>query len=184
MTISRWLSRALALGMVATVLALAGCSSNVASPQSNVPTNTPASLPTNTATSLPTATPTLTPPMCGANFSSTYYSALPDATFKATNVYAQIPLPPETRSFDNDAAGGVRGRQMCSAGTTQSVLDFMTQHLVQLGWQQVDTDGHSCLNAGNSYGKPQCWQNGNYALFLGINSATDWIILFRDPDFM
>jgi len=124
--------------------------------------------------------------VCNANFPNppVYYNTLPDAKFKATSVYAQVPLPPLTRSYDNDAAGGVRGRQMCSAGTTASVLTFMTQHLTQLGWHQADMNGLTCLNAGSFYGQPQCWKNGNYFLFLGINSSTDWIILFRDPDFM
>jgi hypothetical protein len=173
----------LALGMV---FALAGCAAGgTASPGNNaadVATATPSPTPTDT----PTPTPTPTPPTCGANFTTppVYVSTLPDASFNATNVYAQVQLPPLTRSYDDDAAGGVRGRVMCSAGTTDAVQNFMSQHLTQLGWQQSDTTGDGCLSAAAEYGHPQCWKNGTYLLFVGINSNTDWIILFRDPDFM
>src|SRR5262249_49733054 len=144
---------------------------------------TPPATPTAPPTEAPTPTPTLVPPMCNANFTNpNYVSMLPNASFHATNVYAQVELPPETREYDNDAAGGVRGRQMCSAGTTDSVLNFMSQHLTQLGWQEMDASSGGCLSA-DMYGHPECWKNGAYALFLGIDSNTDWIILFRDPDF-
>ncbi len=184
MTRCRWLSgiqTAAALGML---LALAACApAGTGTPGSNTGSTSQA---TATPTNTPTATPTPTPPTCNANFANppVYYSTLPDATFNATKVFAQVPLPPLTRSFDNDAAGGERGRQMCSAGTTESVLNFMTDHLTQLGWQKVDMSTDGCLTLGASYAQQQCWQNGTYALVMGINSSTDWIILFRDPDFM
>ncbi len=73
---------------------------------------------------------------------------------------------------------------MCSAGTADSVLAFMQQHLTQLGWQQVDQSAQGCIGIDASlYKTVQCWKNGAYALTLGINSNTDWLILFRDPDF-
>lgn len=190
MTRYRWPSRIGTIFLLSLLLALAACAppGSATSPGTNSPTAAPTTAaPTPTPTPVPpTPTPTLAPPVCNANFPNppVYYTTLPDAKFKATSIYAQVPLPPLTRSYDNDAAGGVRGRQMCSAGTTASVLAFMTQHLTQLGWHQADMNGLSCLNAGNFYGQPQCWKNGTYFLFLGINSSTDWIILFRDPDFM
>lgn len=179
---SRWFARLAALTLLGLVLALAACGPGGAASQGS---NT-ASQSTPTPTDTPTATPTPAPPTCDANFPTppVYYDTLPDATFMATDVFAKVPLPPLTRSYDDDAAGGTRGRQMCSAGTTDSILSFMNEHLVQLGWQQIDTTGAGCLSAANSYGHPQCWQNGNYKLFLGVNSNTNWIILFRDPDFM
>ncbi len=178
---SRWLRRGAVLGAVGLLLALAACA-----PGGNTGSNTGSqtNAPTATATTAPTATPTLTPPMCGPNFTNpNYVSTLPDATFNATNVFAQVQLPPETREYDNDAAGGMRGRNLCSAGTTQSVIDFMTQHLTALGWQKTASSTQGCLTAGPSYAQQQCWQNGNYALNMGINSNLDWIILFVDPDF-
>jgi hypothetical protein len=93
-------------------------------------------------------------------------------------------LPPQTRSYDNDAAGGLRGRFFCSAGTPASVLSFMTQQLAQQGWQPV-TPASECGQADiPSYGSPQCWQNGKYDLFLGLNTNTDWVVVFIDPAFV
>lgn len=182
MTIQRWFSRAPLVLAIGALLSLAACSSAPGAPGGAYgisPTNTPtATVPAATATTAPT----LTPPHCGPNFTNpTFYSTLPDATFKTTTVYAQVPLPPLTRAYDNDASG-LRGRALCSAGTTASVLAFMTQHLTQLGWQQVSRNSTSCTSI-DTYGQSQCWKNGTYALSLGINSSTDWIILFRDPDF-
>jgi hypothetical protein len=180
MTISRWLSRAPALLILGALLALAACSPNATTSTGSTPTDTPTSAPT----SAPTATPTLAPPTCPDQFSATYYTTLPDATFNATNLYAQIPLPPLTREVDNDASGGLRGRQLCSAGTADSILAFMTQNLTQLGWQMAETQESDCVNVGAGlYQTLQCWKNGTYTLDLGINSNTDWLILFRDPDF-
>jgi hypothetical protein len=178
---SRWLLRAQIVLAVGMMLALAACAANGTGSTTGTQTTTsPTATPTQAA---PTATPTSTPPVCNSNFKPGYVSTLPDASFNATNVFAQVQLPPETRSYDNDAAGGVRGRNMCSGGTTQSVIDFMTQHLTTLGWQKVGASTDGCLTAGPSYAQQQCWQNGSYALNMGINSNLDWIILFRDPDF-
>ncbi|HLW02600.1 MAG TPA: hypothetical protein VKT82_28360 [Ktedonobacterales bacterium] len=181
MNSSRWLRLARILAALGMLLALASCAaggtgSNTGSQGNTSSTETP-------TPAAPSPTPTLAPPVCNGPFNPNYVSTLPDATFKATTVFAQVQLPPLTRSYDNDAAGGTRGRNMCSAGTTQSVTDFMTQHLTALGWQKTGSSTQGCLSAGPSYAQQQCWQNGNYALNMGINSNLNWIILFIDPDF-
>jgi hypothetical protein len=176
MTIQRWFSRASLVLALGALLSLAACSSAPGSPGGayGIP-------PTNTATTTTVSTPT--PPNCGANFANpTYYTTLPDSNYQKTNVYAQVQLPPLTRSFDNDAAGGLRGREMCSAGTTASVLGFMQTHLTSLGWQQMNTNTGSCIPV-DTFGQQQCWKNGSYTLTLAINTNTDWIIVYRDPDF-
>jgi hypothetical protein len=180
MKCSRWLLCVQVMAALGMLLALAACSTGPQIGTLSVKTTLP------TLTNTPAATPTLTPPVCAGNFANppVYYSTLPDATFNATTVFSQVALPPLTRSYDSDAAGGERGRVMCSAGTTESVLSFMRDHLTQLGWQKTDMSADGCLTAGPSYGQQQCWKNGSYALLMGINSNTDWIILFRDPDFM
>ena len=71
---------------------------------------------------------------------------------------------------------------MCSAGSTASVLEFMQTHLTSLGWQQVDMNTGSCLSA-DTLEQQHCWKNGSYALTLAINTNTNWLILYRDPDF-
>ncbi len=121
--------------------------------------------------------------MCNEHFSTTYYSTLPTAAFNATAVYARISLPPQTRFMESDAHGGELGKILCSVGTVGSIRDFMTSHLTQLGWQQVGRSTLGCIWAGDVYRNPQCWKNGVFTLFLGINSNSDWIILFQNPDY-
>jgi len=70
---------------------------------------------------------------------------------------------------------------MCSGGTTDSVLAFMTQRLTQLGWNKVAFSNANPCDMLVSYGRPQCWKHGKYDLFLGINSNTDWVLAFLDP---
>ena len=175
----RCFANAQAVVVIGALITLAACSAPTTQTGGVAATAT-----TATATiAPPTATATLTPPTCGPNFkSTTYYTTLPDSTYQKTNVYAQVQLPPLTRSFDNDAAGGVRGRNMCSAGSTASVLAFMQTHLTSLGWQQVNTGAGSCISV-DTFGQQQCWKNGSYTLTLAINTNTDWIIVYRDPDF-
>lgn len=179
----RWFIYVQPVVVIGALLLLAACSP-AATTQTGSPADTATTAPTATATTAPpTATATLAPPTCGSNFTSTtYVTTLPDSNYQKTNVYAQVQLPPLTRSFDNDASGGLRGREMCSAGTTASVLDFMQTHLTSLGWQQVSFNGSSCMSA-DTYKQEQCWQNGLYTLTLAINTNTEWIILYRDPDF-
>src|SRR5262249_37925611 len=120
---------------------------------------------TLTPTSTNTAPPTFAPAVCDAKFGSAEVTVLPDSTYQETTVYAQVPLPPQTRSHDDDASG-LRGRFLCSAGTTDSVRAFMAQHLTQLGWQQLAAV-HDCgIAVIPTYGHPQCWKNGIYRLFL------------------
>jgi|SRR5579859_1571784 len=167
--------------LVGLLLALAACSL-ATSPQDSHPTSSANTAPTLTA-SMPPTTPTLAPASCDARFSSAYQATLPDASFPETQVYAQVPMPPQTRTY-NDDASGLRGRFLCSAGTTDAVLAFMAQHLTLLGWQlgtQVTDCGRAVIP---TYGRPQCWKDGNYHLFLGINSNADWVLAFIDPAFL
>ena len=129
------------------------------------------------------ATPTLASARCSARFASADQAALPDATFPQTAVYAQVPLPPQTRSYDDDASG-LRGRFLCSAGTTQAVREFMAQHLTALGWQRVTPVAECGRAVIPHYGDPQCWQKATYQLFVGINSHADWVLAFIDPAFL
>ena len=185
MRIRSWFARAYMLVLIGALLSLAACSSTGTQSSGSTSVSQGAS-PTAAATAAPTATetsaPTLTPPTCGANFTNpTFYSTLPDAMFHTTSVYSEVPLPPLTRSYDNDASGGFRGRVLCSAGTTASVLAFMHQQLPLFSWQQVKGGSTSCTPVGD-YGQPECWQNGPFYLSLAIKSSTDWIITFHDPD--
>jgi len=160
------------ISLLVSLLALATCS------QTSLTSNAPSPI-----TTVP-ATPTAVSAPCDARFGSVYVTTLPDATYQHTTVYAQVPLPAQTRSY-NDDASGLRGRFLCSAGTTDSVLAFMTQHLTQLGWQQLASAVTDCGRAAiPRYAHPQCWKNGKYQLFLGVNGNADWVIAYIDPAFV
>lgn len=155
--------------LLGLLLALAACSTVEVSQGSSSPTST--------------ANTTPTPPPCGVRFSSAYQPTLPEATSSQTTVYAQVPMPPQTRYYSDDASG-LRGRFMCSGGTKESVSAFMTQHLTQLGWQPVTPVTACGMAVIPGYRQPQCWKNGSYQLYVGINSNTDWVIAYIDPAFL
>src|SRR5262249_18835259 len=153
-----------------TVLALGlnGCGVTTAVVQQGGSISTP------TATTAAAPTATLAAVTCGPQYGSAYQATLPGATFAQTTAFSAIRLPPQTRSYANHAAGGLRGRLFCSAGTSASVLSFMTQQLGQQGWQPVAAAADCGQADIPNYGSPQCWQNGKYHLFLGVNTNTDW----------
>lgn len=176
-SISHFSLAAIAL-LIVLGLGLAGCGVTTTVVQEGGSTSTPP------ATTAPVPTATLAAVTCGSQYGNAYQATLPNATYSQTIVFSALQLPPQTRSYDNDAAGGLRGRFFCSAGTSASVRSFMTQQLSQLGWQPVAT-ATDCGQADiPTYGSPQCWQNGKYHLFLGVNTNTDWVVAFIDPAFV
>jgi hypothetical protein len=68
--------------------------------------NVPPSHPTTQPIIIPTATATLGPPSCGSQFGAAFQATLPDATSTVTSVYADVLLPPETRSYGDDRSYG------------------------------------------------------------------------------
>ncbi len=157
--------------MFAALLALTACSQSVQTGGVPSPTMTTA------------GTPTLAPPRCATQFGATYVTTLPDSNYSETTVYAQVPLPSLTRSYDDDASG-LRVRFMCSAGTGDSVMFFMDDHLYQLGWQLVaDGDGRCGLPTVPDFHFRACWKNGSYQLYLGVTSGVNWAIAYVDPAF-
>lgn len=175
--VSRFSLATIAL-LTVLALGLTGCGATTTVVQEGGSTSTP------TATTAPAATATRAAVTCGSPYGSAYQATLPDATYSQTTVFSALQLPPQTRSYDNDAAGGLRGRFFCSAGTSASVLSFMTQQLGQQGWQPVATAADCGQADIANYGSPQCWQNGKYHLFLGVNTNTDWVVAFIDPTFL
>lgn len=174
--VSRCSLAALAL-LTVLALGLTGCGATTIVVQEGGSTSTPTA-----TTAAPTATTASV--TCGSQYGSEYQATLPDATYSQTTVFSTLQLPPQTRSYDNDAAGGLRGRFFCSAGTSASVRSFMTQQLGQQGWQPVATVAECGQADIPNYGSPQCWQNGKYHLFFGVNTNTDWVVAFIDPAFL
>ncbi|MGO8947170.1 MAG: hypothetical protein ACLQUY_05810 [Ktedonobacterales bacterium] len=65
-------------------------------------------------------------PACGSNFngsgSQSYQNSL-------MTPFGTVPLPPLSRTVADDASGGVRGYDICSAGTAATITAFMQQNL-------------------------------------------------------
>lgn len=181
----RLLLRLSALLFLGMTFSLAACSAatDTAGGETNAQNETPTPTPTKIATPTPTRIATPTPAGCGTRYSSGYITTIPDSNYKETRVYAQIQLPPWTRYYRDDASGH-RYKFMCSGGTTDSVLSFMTRQLMQLGWNKVAFSNANPCDMIFNYGQPQCWKNGKYDLFMGINSNFDWVLAFLDPAFV
>jgi hypothetical protein len=127
--------------------------------------------------------PTLAPVVCGSKFGTTYVTYLPDADSPVTSIYDTIPLPLETRSYDDDATG-LRVRFMCSAVPTGEVVEFFTGNLSGQDWviQPAVSDCGAAVIPG--YAQQTCWQRSKYHLYVGLNSNVDWVIAFIDPAFV
>ncbi len=109
-------------------------------------------------------------PACGSNFSIA--AATRDVYF-LPGYTPQLPLPPLSSTVPDDAMGGVRGYDICSPGTAQSVSVFMTKELPATGWTKIAANP-ACFYA------TQCWQNGSAVISWDAGSdPLSWIIAWR-----
>jgi len=106
-------------------------------------------------------------PACGSNFagaaSQSYQATL-------TTAYGTVPLPPQSRTVPNDAAGGQRGYDLCSAGTAGSVAAFMEQSLPAYGWTRVSASGGI-----------ETWRTSQGSINWSVADPLDWNINWRVP---
>ena len=111
-------------------------------------------------------------PTCGPNFSLSVASRdvyfLPDYT-------PQLPLPPLSSTVPDNAAGGLRGYDICSPGDAQSVSAFMTKELAATGWTKIAAVP-ACFYSS------ECWQNGGAVISWNAGSdPLNWHIAWRVP---
>jgi hypothetical protein len=107
-------------------------------------------------------------PTCNSNFASS-----PIQGYQLKGQF-DVPLPPLTRVVPDDAAGGLRGEDLCSAGTAASVTAFLNAALPADGWTHVASDPR-CFYAA------QCWTKGGNAISWNVTSATLWNTAYRQP---
>jgi hypothetical protein len=109
--------------------------------------------------------PVVTPPACGANFNGdqSYQNTL-------TTAFGTVPLPPISRTVSNDASGGVRGYDVCSAGTAATITAFMQQNLPAYGWTFVSTSGGI-----------QTWKSSSGTINWSVADPLEWNINWRVP---
>jgi hypothetical protein len=107
----------------------------------------------------------VTRPVCGSNFngsgSQSYQSILP-------TTFGTVPLPPISRTVSNDAAGGVRGYDICSAGTAATITAFLQQNLPTYGWTLVSTSGGI-----------QTWKSSSGTINWSVPDPLEWNISWR-----
>lgn len=109
-------------------------------------------------------------PKCGSNYGIA--AAVRDVYF-LPGYTPQLPLPPLSSTVPDNASGGLRGYDICSPGTTQSVSAFMTRELPATGWSKIAANP-ACFYAA------QCWQNGSAVLSWDAGSdPVNWHIAWR-----
>lgn len=106
-------------------------------------------------------------PVCGSNFTN---SPIPGYQLTGQN---GIPLPPLTRVAPDNASGGLRGQDQCSAGTVASITAFLNNALPAAGWTKgADT---RCIYAA------QCWTKAGNAISWNVTDPTNWMTAYRQP---
>jgi len=86
-----------------------------------------------------------------------------------------VPLPPISSTAATSASGGVRGFDVCSPGTAQSVSAFLTKELPATGWTKVASTAACIYTA-------QCWTNASAVISWNVGSAPlNWTIAWRAP---
>lgn len=88
----------------------------------------------------------------------------------STPVNFDVPLPPLTLEQPNDASGGQRGFDLCSAGSTAMVTAFIQTHLTALHWTLTSSSG-----ANQSWTTP----DGKLAVNFIFISGQNWTIYWR-----
>lgn len=105
------------------------------------------------------------PPACGSNFngsqSQSYQSTI-------TTAYGTAPLPPYSRTVPNDASGGVRGYDICSAGTASTVTAYMEQNLPNYGWTLVSKTGGV-----------ETWKGKGGVINWSVSDPLEWNVNWR-----
>jgi hypothetical protein len=109
-------------------------------------------------------------PTCGANYSS--QTAVRNVYF-LPGYTPSVPLPPISSTVQDNSAGGVRGFDVCSPGTVQSVSAFMGKELPATGWTKIAAVP-ACLYAA------ECWKNGSAVISWDAGSdPLNWHIGWR-----
>jgi hypothetical protein len=104
-------------------------------------------------------------PVCGANFAQhpTYQDTL-------TTAYGTVPLPPLSRTVQNDASGGVKGYAICSAGTAATITAFLEHNLPAYGWTFV-----------SSSGGVETWKSSSGTINWSVPDPLQWNLYWRVP---
>jgi hypothetical protein len=112
-------------------------------------------------------------PTCNANFGPANTGAQRDVYFVGSGATA-FPVPPLSSITPDDAAGGVRGYDICSPGTAASATAFLAKEVPADGWTKVTTSNAHCTIPSN------CWtKGGQYWSWGSISDPKLWTISYR-----
>jgi hypothetical protein len=113
------------------------------------------------------------PPVPACSAAQFIDSPYPNFSFSLPDFSPSLPLPPLTYLRPHDIPG-VRRYDLCSPGTSASVMAFMTKELPATGWQQTTTDSR-CVYVSD------CWTNQGRAISWSVPpaGATDWQIAWH-----
>jgi hypothetical protein len=108
---------------------------------------------------------TETAPNCGSNFTGPMGKSN-QATL--TSAYGTVPLPPLSSTVPDDASGGLRGYDICSAGSATSITAYMEQNLPSYGWTLVSKSGGM-----------ETWKSSSGTINWTVSNPLDWNINWR-----
>lgn len=112
-------------------------------------------------------------PTCNTNFDAANPGAQRMVDFVGSGATA-FPIPPLSSIAQDNASGGLRGYDICSAGTAASVKAFLDKEVPADGWTKVTTSNAHCTIASN------CWtKGGQYWSWGDISDPTLWMISYR-----
>jgi hypothetical protein len=112
-------------------------------------------------------------PTCNSNY-NTIPPAVRDVYF-LPGYTPPLPLPPLSSTVPDNAAGGLRGYDICSPGTTQSVSAFMAKELPATGWTKIAAVP-ACFYS------TECWRNGSAVISWNAgDDPLNWHIAWRAP---
>ena len=105
------------------------------------------------------------PPNCGSNFTGPMGKSNQSSLQTA---YGKAPLPPVSSTVPDDAAGGIRGFDICSPGTASSVTAYMEQQLPAYGWTLVSKSGGL-----------ETWKSSTGTIYWSVSDPLDWHFYWR-----
>jgi hypothetical protein len=108
-------------------------------------------------------------PTCASQFNTPPFNVVQTFQEVFENAY-YISLPPQARTVPDDASGGQKGVDICSAGTVASIIAYMQTELPKQGFSLVSGSG------GN-----QTWQNAGHQVTWMVSDPLSWVIYWREP---
>jgi hypothetical protein len=103
-------------------------------------------------------------PTCDMNFANSPLQGVQTSVDGA-------PLPPITYAVPDNAAN-LRGYDLCSSGTTASIITFLTSALPASGWSKA-------VSNTRCFYTDQCWTKGSAVISWRVDDPINWNVAYR-----